>query len=220
MSQIFTFTIIEVILLFPFFLHLRNKHDGNLHHSQWYHQVKQNGNVINKTQDNKTPFLISIYTHLIIPKMRWYVLCNLPQWTASIIIKNNSINVFLCLYRNCTNCYSIIVSSLTNGKSAVAWLFNVGLKKKKSKTNVSAKVQAVLYFFWKIPSIANAEWTPWHFQMLSVWFWPNTQFSHRRSYFNVNNLRFGLLIVNNLKQWENEPPLVEFKAEFWILEKI
>ena len=133
MSQIFTFTITEVILLFPFFLHLRNKHDGNLHHSQWYHQVKQNGNVINKTQDNKTPFLISIYTHLIIPKMRWYVLCNLPQWTSSIIIKNNSINVFLCLYRNCTNCYSIIVSSLTNRKSAVAWLFNVGLKKKKIK---------------------------------------------------------------------------------------
>ena len=159
--------------------------------------------------------------HLIIPKMRWYVLCNLSQWTPLITIKNNSINVF-CVYIEIMRTDTVSLPQAWQMAAinvAVEWFFNVGLKQKR-KINVSVEVQAVLYLFWKNPFIANAEGTSWHFQMLSVWFWPNMQFTHRRSYFYVNNLPFGLLIVNNLKQWEHELPLVEFKAECWILEKI
>lgn len=129
---------------------------------------------------------------------------------------------FLCLYRNYTNWYSIIDSSLTNGRNqhSCCMIIQCGLETKTKNKRFHVGASCFISGFWKIPYIANAEGTPWRFQVLSVWFWPNMQFTHRRSYFCVNNLPFGLLIVNNLKKWEHEPPLVEFKAECWILEKI
>lgn len=110
----FTFTITEVILLFPFFLQLRNKHDGNLYHFKWYHQVKQM--AMSSTKHKITRHYFNFYA----PNNSENALVCLVQFASVDTLnyhKEQFNKCFLCLYRNYTNRYSIIDSSLTNGRN-------------------------------------------------------------------------------------------------------